>query len=180
MYSQALRRHIQGTDRRRPARSSACLGRTRLCAPSAEAARSKSPAFIARSTRPRATSSRRTSPSIRCRAPSPATKSTACRSTPSPCTCRPWRWSRGIGHRPEPSELAGITSGSGISGSTAWHGAFRFRQYLKGVKAATASSPKTICANSNSKKPIWPARREHRPALSARPLPARNGSVRSR
>src|SRR5262245_51945926 len=27
--------------------------------------------------------------------------------------------------------LAGIASGSGISGSTAWHGAFRFRQYLK-------------------------------------------------
>ena len=31
--------------------------------------------------------------------------------------------------------LAGINSGTGLSGSTAWHGAFRFRQYLKGVKA---------------------------------------------
>jgi RecA-family ATPase len=31
--------------------------------------------------------------------------------------------------------LAGMNSGSGISGSTAWHGAFRFRQYLTGVKA---------------------------------------------
>jgi RecA-family ATPase len=31
--------------------------------------------------------------------------------------------------------LQGISSGSGLSGSTAWHGAFRFRQYLKGVKA---------------------------------------------
>jgi RecA-family ATPase len=30
--------------------------------------------------------------------------------------------------------LAGINSGSGISGSTAWHNAFRFRHYLKGVK----------------------------------------------
>jgi RecA-family ATPase len=30
--------------------------------------------------------------------------------------------------------LAGIASGSGISGSTAWHGAFRFRQYLQGIK----------------------------------------------
>jgi len=30
--------------------------------------------------------------------------------------------------------LQGIASGSGISGSTAWHGAFRFRQYLKGTK----------------------------------------------
>jgi RecA-family ATPase len=31
--------------------------------------------------------------------------------------------------------LQGINSGSGLSGSTAWHGAFRFRQYLKGMKA---------------------------------------------
>jgi RecA-family ATPase len=30
--------------------------------------------------------------------------------------------------------LAGIASGSGLSGSTGWHGASRFRQYLKGVK----------------------------------------------
>src|SRR5215831_12462351 len=30
--------------------------------------------------------------------------------------------------------LQGMASGSGISGSTAWHGAFRFRQYLKGVR----------------------------------------------
>ena len=34
--------------------------------------------------------------------------------------------------------LAGMASGSGLSGSTAWHGAFRFRQYLKGVKAPGA------------------------------------------
>jgi RecA-family ATPase len=37
--------------------------------------------------------------------------------------------------------LAGIASGSGISGSTAWHGAFRFRQYLKGVKADGGEQP---------------------------------------
>jgi RecA-family ATPase len=37
--------------------------------------------------------------------------------------------------------LAGISSGSGISGSTAWHGAFRFRQYLKGVKATDGDEP---------------------------------------
>jgi RecA-family ATPase len=37
--------------------------------------------------------------------------------------------------------LAGIASGSGISGSTAWHGAFRFRQYLKGVKAENGEQP---------------------------------------
>jgi RecA-family ATPase len=37
--------------------------------------------------------------------------------------------------------LAGISSGSGISGSTAWHGAFRFRQYLKGVKATDGEQP---------------------------------------
>jgi len=37
--------------------------------------------------------------------------------------------------------LQGISSGSGISGSTAWHGAFRFRQYLKGVKAEDGEQP---------------------------------------
>jgi RecA-family ATPase len=37
--------------------------------------------------------------------------------------------------------LAGIASGSGISGSTAWHGAFRFRQYLKGVRAEKGEQP---------------------------------------
>jgi RecA-family ATPase len=31
--------------------------------------------------------------------------------------------------------LAGIATGTGLSGSTAWHGAFRFRQYLVGVKS---------------------------------------------
>ena len=37
--------------------------------------------------------------------------------------------------------LAGIASGSGISGSTAWHGAFRFRQYLKGIKPTDGEQP---------------------------------------
>jgi RecA-family ATPase len=31
--------------------------------------------------------------------------------------------------------LSGAANGSGISGSTAWHGAFRFRQYLVGMKS---------------------------------------------
>ena len=35
--------------------------------------------------------------------------------------------------------LQGLQSGSGFSGSTAWHGAFRFRQYLKGVKPEDGS-----------------------------------------
>jgi RecA-family ATPase len=39
--------------------------------------------------------------------------------------------------------LAGIASGSGISGSTAWHGAFRFRQYLTGVKATDSEQPES-------------------------------------
>jgi len=37
--------------------------------------------------------------------------------------------------------LAGIASGSGYSGSTAWHNAFRFRQYLKGVKPDGGDEP---------------------------------------
>jgi hypothetical protein len=37
--------------------------------------------------------------------------------------------------------LSGIASGSGISGSTAWHGAFRFRQYLTGIKPDAGEQP---------------------------------------
>jgi RecA-family ATPase len=37
--------------------------------------------------------------------------------------------------------LAGISSGSGLSGSTAWHGAFRFRQFIKGLKASEGEQP---------------------------------------
>jgi RecA-family ATPase len=37
--------------------------------------------------------------------------------------------------------LSGVQSGSGISGSTAWHGAFRFRQYLKGVRPDGGEQP---------------------------------------
>ena len=37
--------------------------------------------------------------------------------------------------------LAGINSGSGLSGSTGWHGGPRFRQYLTGVKAEAGEQP---------------------------------------
>jgi RecA-family ATPase len=37
--------------------------------------------------------------------------------------------------------LQGINSGSGISGSTGWHGGPRFRQYLKGVKSDDGEQP---------------------------------------
>jgi RecA-family ATPase len=37
--------------------------------------------------------------------------------------------------------LAGIASGSGLSGSTGWQGAFRFHQYLKGTKQADGDEP---------------------------------------
>ncbi len=37
--------------------------------------------------------------------------------------------------------LAGIASGSGISGSTAWHGAFRFRMYLTSAKPEAGEQP---------------------------------------
>jgi RecA-family ATPase len=39
--------------------------------------------------------------------------------------------------------LAGINSGSGISGSTAWHGAFRFRMYLTSAKQEAGEQPDT-------------------------------------
>jgi RecA-family ATPase len=37
--------------------------------------------------------------------------------------------------------LSGMASGSGLSGSTAWHGAPRFRQYLTGVRAEDPEQP---------------------------------------
>ena len=48
--------------------------------------------------------------------------------------------------------LHGISSGSGISGSTAWHGAFRFRQYLKGVKASDGEQPENDLRELEFKK----------------------------
>jgi RecA-family ATPase len=48
--------------------------------------------------------------------------------------------------------LNGIASGSGISGSTAWHGAFRFRQYLKGVKAGDGEQPENDLRELEFKK----------------------------
>jgi RecA-family ATPase len=48
--------------------------------------------------------------------------------------------------------LQGINSGSGISGSTAWHGAFRFRQYLKGVKASDGEQPENDVRELEFKK----------------------------
>ena len=48
--------------------------------------------------------------------------------------------------------LAGINSGTGLSGSTAWHGAFRFRQYLKGVKADQGEQPENDLRELEFKK----------------------------
>lgn len=48
--------------------------------------------------------------------------------------------------------LQGVNSGSGISGSTAWHGAFRFRHYLKGVKATDGEQPENDLRELEFKK----------------------------
>src|SRR5262245_20690614 len=48
--------------------------------------------------------------------------------------------------------LAGISSGSGISGSTAWHGAFRFRQYLTSPKGEAGEQPETDLRQLEFKK----------------------------
>lgn len=48
--------------------------------------------------------------------------------------------------------LQGISSGTGLSGSTAWHGAFRFRQYLKSVKASDGEQPETDLRELEFKK----------------------------
>jgi RecA-family ATPase len=48
--------------------------------------------------------------------------------------------------------LSGIASGSGISGSTAWHGAFRFRQYLTSVKSEPGEQPENDLRQLEFKK----------------------------
>ena len=77
--------------------------------------------------------------------------------------------------------LPGISSGSGLSGSTAWHGAFRFRQYLKGVKAGDGEQPDNDLRELEFKKNQYgPRGDKHRPAVPARPLPARGGRLQPR
>jgi RecA-family ATPase len=48
--------------------------------------------------------------------------------------------------------LQGINSGSGISGSTAWHGAFRFRQYLTSPKPDNGEQPENDLRQLEFKK----------------------------
>jgi RecA-family ATPase len=48
--------------------------------------------------------------------------------------------------------LQGMQSGSGISGSTAWHGAFRFRQYLTSVKLEAGEQPESDLRQLEFKK----------------------------
>jgi RecA-family ATPase len=48
--------------------------------------------------------------------------------------------------------LQGINSGSGISGSTAWHGAFRFRQYLTSPKPDGGEQPNSDLRQLEFKK----------------------------
>jgi RecA-family ATPase len=48
--------------------------------------------------------------------------------------------------------LQGMSSGSGISGSTAWHGAFRFRQYLTSAKPEPGEQPENDLRELQFKK----------------------------
>jgi len=45
-----------------------------------------------------------------------------------------------------------MATGSGISGSTAWHGAFRFRQYLTSVKPTDGEQPESDLRELQFKK----------------------------
>ena len=45
--------------------------------------------------------------------------------------------------------LSGIASGSGLSGSTGWQGAFRFHQYLRGIKSETETD------NNNARELVF-------------------------
>ena len=77
--------------------------------------------------------------------------------------------------------LAGINSGSGISGSTAWHGAFRFRQYLTSHKnRAWRTARQRSAPTAVQEKPVWPYRGKHRAAIRGRSVPARGWPIQHR
>ena len=69
--------------------------------------------------------------------------------------------------------LTGISTGSGISGSTAWHNSVRSRFYMTAPRSRPANSRTPTCARSYSRKPITAARAIAWCSLSARPVPAR-------
>jgi RecA-family ATPase len=65
--------------------------------------------------------------------------------------------------------LQGIASGTGLSGSTAWHSAFRFRQYLKGFKPADGEQPDNDLRELEFKK------NQYGPTCEAIPLRYQHG-----
>jgi RecA-family ATPase len=48
--------------------------------------------------------------------------------------------------------LQGMASGTGLSGSTAWHGAFRFRQYLTSVRPIDGEQPDNDLTNPSVRR----------------------------
>jgi RecA-family ATPase len=76
--------------------------------------------------------------------------------------------------------LAGMASGSGLSGSTAWHGAFRFRQYFTGVKAETGEQPDSDLRQLEFKKNQYGPLGETVPAVPQRLIPTRSWRLGSR
>ena len=137
-----LWRHLQGTDRRRAACAlSARPGRHAVRSRQERPGRGHRP-LPATLTRLPATSSRRTSASTRSRAPSPATRSIVRQVYAFAMHMQALAMAAGgsVTILSHPS-LAGINTGTGLSGSTAWHGAFRFRQYLKSAKAEPGEQP---------------------------------------
>ena len=78
--------------------------------------------------------------------------------------------------------LTGISTDTGLSGTTQWHNAVRARFYIKGVKpgAGEAAYRVPICVRLVFKKnQLRPNLRNHRAALSGRPIPAGAGSDQS-
>ena len=72
--------------------------------------------------------------------------------------------------------LTGINTGSGISGSTAWHNSVRARMYMTAPKIESRRAARHRCpGNPVQEIKLWPRRRQHGPPISARAVPARTG-----
>jgi hypothetical protein len=70
--------------------------------------------------------------------------------------------------------LTGITTETGMSGSTQWHNAVRARMFLRGMKPAADEQPQGDLREIIFKeKPVRPNLRKYRAAISRRHVPAR-------
>ena len=153
-HSEALRRHVQGADRRRLCAFSRCWERMRHSAHHQGRRLSRSQPSIGSSTKPPATSSRRTSPSTRYRGAFAGNEIDRVQVYAFAMHMQALAMvADGSGYGPEPSRAYRASAPAPVCRARR-HGMVPFGSgnTSRGVKARMASSLKTICASWSSKR----------------------------